>query len=231
MLDRCFQFPQSAEYGRVIAKNKIYDKAKSSTELKSLLTRQAEQIRWCYKLATTTINLPESNGIQEIQIITIDQKGMNLDEKILQALDRSIPSPLIFELKWHQKIRYAASYKRPSEAIAGKWVNSTYFYSPWLDANSEPQTIPIVLSIGTLYESLLQELMPLPKRDNEQMQDLVDRTELWLQKCREANLLEKRRDRQKQFKRKVELNQAYNALLAEIEALACTTAETKTENE
>lgn len=225
MMTSAFQFPTAAQYGRVIAKSKFYEKATSSSALKNLLTRQAEQIRWSYKLAPGTTNIPESSGVQEIQIITIEQKEVELDEKILQAMDRTIPSPVMYELKCRNKMRYAASYKRPSETDKSKWVNSAYFYSAWLDSNHECKTMPVALSLGALYELLLQELMQLPRFPGEQMQEFVTRVELWQSKNREAELLKKRRDREKQFKHKVELNQMYNALLAEIEALAQNTAE------
>ena len=88
---------------------------------------QVGEIVWKYKLSPETINLPARNGINEIQVFEIVLKTPELDEAVLQSMDKAIPFPLLFQLIHGEQIRFAASYKRPSDADSSKWVIEASF--------------------------------------------------------------------------------------------------------
>ncbi len=214
-----YNFPKAAEFGRNIAKNKIYQHATPNTKVKNLFVQQIEKMTWAYKLSPATINLPASEGVQEIQIFTISLKTGELSQDVLNAIDKAIPSPILFELKYGGKTRYAASYKRPSEADKSKWVISSYFQSGWINDNAKVSELPVVLNMGALYQSFLSNLSPLPFRKGENLNSLVSRVDLLCVKEREAEKLESRINREKQYNRRVELNRNLNLLKKEIKEL------------
>lgn len=214
-----YNFPKATAFGRMLAKSKIYDHATPTAKVKELFVKEVEKIIWLHKLSPATINLPDSDGVQEIQVFSILLRTGELSQEVLHTIDKAIPSPILFELKYGGKIKYAASYKRPSEADKSKWVVSSYFFSDWMKEGSSATELPVVLNMGALYHSLLTSLSPLPFRQGEKLGDLVTRVDLLRTKEREAEKVESRIKKEKQFNRRVELNRTLNALKQEIENL------------
>ena len=214
-----YAFPKAAAFGRMLAKSKIYQHASPTSKVKELFVAQVEKIIWAYKLSPATINLPASNGVQEIQVFTVSLRTGELSFDVLQTIDKAIPSPILFVLSYNGKYRYTAAYKRPSEADKNKWVVSSYFQSEWMNDDTEKIELPVVLNMGALYQSFLKGLSPLSFRKGESLDSLVSRVNQLRVKEREAVKLENRIKKEKQFNRRVELNRALNELKAEIKDL------------
>ena len=206
----------------MLPKSTIYDHAAPNSKIKELFVQEVEKIIWSYKLSPATINLPASDGVREIQIVTIALKTAELSQKVLYTMDKAIPSPILFELKHCGRTQYTACYKRPSETDNSQWVVSAYFKSA--DCADErrlehPKALPVVLNMGALYEALLLDLLPLKKRDGEKLDALVQRADILRSKESEAAVLLGRVNKEQQFNRRVALNRTLNALKAEIEEL------------
>src|SRR5687768_11389208 len=122
-----FIYPKQSEISRVVPKTKIYAHAKVSKRIKELFATQIGQIIWKYKLSPETINLPPRSGIQEVQVFEITLKSGDIDEAVLHAIDRAIPFALVYQIVHDAQTRFAASYKRPSEADSSKWVIGSTF--------------------------------------------------------------------------------------------------------
>jgi hypothetical protein len=214
-----FAFPEKARVGRMVPKNRIYAHAASTTALKDLFVRQVDRITWAYKLSPETINLPPGKAVKEFQVFTVALKTGKLKEEILAAIDRAIPSPILFEVVYGPRLRYWAAYKRPSEADGSKWVISRYFSSEWLPREGETSPLPVALDLDALYHSLLKGLLPFSLRPEESMDDFVQRTDRIGVLEREAEKVALRLKREKQFNRKVEINRELKKLTREIQAL------------
>lgn len=217
-------YPRQAAFGRVVPKNKIYERSGANTRLKDLFVEQVEQIVWQYKLAPETINLPARPGVPEIQIFSIQLRATELHEDVLRCIDGAVQFPILFELNQGQgeqaKTQVAAAYKRPSEADASRWVLSSYFTSNWMPAATARTAMPLALDMAHLYSVLLQGLMPLPARPHEALPDWVARIEQAASKRREVEKAQARLAREKQFNRKVEINAALRQLKSELEQLS-----------
>lgn len=214
-----FAYPKQAEFGRTLPKNKIYEHSQSNAALRRLLVRQVDHIVWQYKLAPETVNLPARPGVPEIQVFSIALKTPELSEEVLRCIDQAIPFPIFHLLTFENRIKTAAAYKRPSEADAGRWVVGAYFAAPWQPADSARAPLPVALDLGGLYEQMLRQLMPLPPRAEESLQQQVERLAHIRAKQSECLKMEARLQREKQFNRKVEINAQLRALQAEIERL------------
>lgn len=162
-----FSYPAKAAFGRVIPKSRIYEHGRLAKSLRERFVSQVDRITWAYKLAPETINLPEAPGVAEIQVIEILQRHEALDASVLAAIDKAIPTPLMFQLRHQQRERLAAAYKRPSEADKAKWVVGEHFIGPWQSGDAPRQPLPIALNLGALYEQLLRHLIPHPARAGE----------------------------------------------------------------
>lgn len=213
-------YPKQATFGRVLPKNKIYEHSGANTRLKDLFVEQVEQIVWQYKLAPETINLPAKPGVPEVQIFRIVVKTAELSVDVLKCIDGAVQFPIVFELEHEGTIKVIAAHKRPSEADASKWVVSDYFSTGWIPANSERSDMPLVLDLAGLYEALLQRLIPLAPRDQENFSALVERLEGVRAKQREIEKVRTKLAKEKQFNRKVEINAALRQLNNELEELS-----------
>lgn len=215
-----FAYPRQAEFNRVLPKSKIYAHAKPSKAVKGLFVSQIGEIVWKYKLSPETINLPARHGITEIQVFEIALKGEELDEDVLRTIDKAIPFPILFQLTHGDRIRFATSYKRPSDADSTKWVIEASFMTDWLPAGQERPSLPVALDLANLYEHLIHRHLPLPPRAGETLRDHVARHMAIQAKEKECERLEGRLNREKQFNRKVEMNAALRTLRQELATLA-----------
>lgn len=205
-----FDYPNAAAFGRVVPKNRIYEHAGVGTALRDLFVTQVDQIVWKYKLAPETTNLAATKAVSEIQVFGISLRTGKLDEEVLRAIDRAIPFPLIFELGWSGKRKAVAAFKRPSDADSTKWVVSAYFSTDWTPDDAPRRPLPLVLSLGGLYDVLLTALMPNVAVEEEHafedIQTRVARMEAIRAKTREVEWIKDRLAREKQFNKRVAIN-------------------------
>lgn len=216
-------YPVQAAFGRVLPKTKLYEYSKANTRLKDLLVKQVEQIVWACKLAPETVNLAARPGVAEIQVFRLKLKAQDLHQDVLRCIDWAIPFPILFELAYADRLQVVAAYKRPplsdENADASRWVVSDYFASDWLPAEVERVPMPVSLHMAGLYEQLLQRLIPLQKRPEESLDELVARVERARAKQRELDMVAARLDREKQFNRKVQINAKLRQIKTELEEL------------
>jgi hypothetical protein len=215
-----FSYPSQAAFNRPIPKAKFYERAKLSPSVKARFVSEMSQVVWSYKLAPETINIIPSEAIQEIQVFSVTLKGDTIDEGVLRAIDRSIPSPIIFEVYRAKEARTVAAFKRPSESDSASWVVADYFQSAWSPSDSDRRSLPLALNMGSLYEQILRTLAPIEGRPDEPLQALSDRYAVLRAKHLERERLSAKLKAEKQFNRKVELNALVRQIEAEISDLS-----------
>ncbi len=214
-----FTYPPQALFDRVIPKSKIYAHAKPGKAVKALFVSSLGEIVWKYKLSPETINLPARHGVSEIQVFDLSLKTPELHPSVLRTIDRVIPFPILFQLTHGDRIRFAASWKRPSEADAAKWVIEASYLTPWQAASDARPPLPVALDLASLYEQLIRRHLPLPPRPGESLKEQVARILAIEAKEKACQQIESRLNREKQFNRKVELNGTLRSLRAELSNL------------
>lgn len=214
-----FAYPKQAEFNRVVPKSKIYAHARATKRVKELFVSEVAEILWKYKLSPETTNLPAKHGITEIEVFEIALKTPEIDEAVIQAIDRAIPFPLLYQLTHGDQIRFAASFKRPSDSDSSKWVLGACFQTHPQSIEIKRPPLPIALDLAGLYEEIVRRHIPLPCRSGESLSEQVARYLAIKAKLRERRQLEGRLSQEKQFNRKVELNSELRALNAEVTSL------------
>jgi hypothetical protein len=201
-----FFYPAKAAFNRVLPKAKIYANAKPSKSIKGKFVSQIGEIVWKYKLSPDTTNLPSRDGFTEIQIFEIILKEPDLSPEVLCVIDKVIPYPIFFRLRYEEQVKGVAAFKRPAADGSGKWVIEEYFETEWADVTTLAMPLPMALDLKTLYEQMLFAYINLPPRNGETLESMVERVRLIRKYRRELQTLEVKMKSEKQFNRKVELN-------------------------
>ena len=220
-----YHYPSTAKVDKIIPKNKFYQRGSANHRIERLFVEQVESIRWAYKLSPHTINLNDSETIKEIQIFSIVSRVERLDTEVLQFIDKLIPSPIIFEIVFEDKIKVIATYKRQSQADSQKVVLGKYYATDWQDP-TQREDLPIVFGIADLYEYFIERLLlatneaspnvvlipnietNLSKttRKIDSIEEKIAHAEKVALLTKQINELQKRIYKEKQFNRQVEMN-------------------------
>lgn len=215
-----FAWPSRAAVTRVLPKTKVYEHGRPGSALRGLFVAQVEQIMWAYKLAPETINLSRGLGVPEIEVFQVVLKVPVLDDAVLRCIDRAIPFPLLFELRFEGRSKAVAAYKRPSEVDPAQWVLGDYFSGPWQDDALSRTNLPLALDLTALYHQLLRTYLPIVARPRESLRDQMDRlTELRTTQAASRKLATQLAQ-EKQFNRKVELNARLRTIRHQLDNLS-----------
>ena len=201
-----FDYPTKARFGRKIPKSKLYENASVNTKLKDKFVNQIEKIVWQYKLAPDTLNLDATDKVPEIQIFDVFLKTKEVDQVLLEVIDKAIPLPIIFQIHKGNKVKIKAAYKRPSESANNKWVIESYFESEWLDKDTAKQPMPQALDLGKLYEQILKSLMPAEVISGKTSQTIDQQVSM----IKQINLLQKELDKlNSKYKKEKQANRQF----------------------
>ena len=219
---KLYKFPQQAKVDRLIPKNKFYEQGKANTKLEQLFVDQVENIRWAYKLASSTIHLQDQEDLKEIQIFRVKSRVEDLDVSILSFIDKLILTPIIFEVVYQDKVKVVATYKRLNQANKTKAVIGQYYASEWLEDHDRVE-LPLYLKLADLYEHFIAQILPITSSEDSGDDDESVSIELQLQKAQQLESLQKQLDKlksklrnERQFNRKVELNKKVSELESQL---------------
>ena len=219
---KLYKFPQQAKVDRLIPKNKFYEQGKANSKIEQLFVNQVENIRWAYKLASSTIHLQDQEDLKEIQIFRVKSRVEDLDVSILSFIDKLILTPIIFEVVYQDKVKVVATYKRLNQADKTKAVIGQYYASEWLEDHDRVE-LPLYLKLADLYEHFIAQILPITSSEDSGDDDESVSIELKLQKAQQLESLQKQLDKlksklrnEKQFNRRVELNKQLQNLQLQI---------------
>jgi len=208
---KLYQYPHNAYVGTNIPKNRLYQQGKGGAAIEQLFIDEIERITWQFKLSAATLNLQVDEKLPEFQIFHIQARVPQISESILHYIDKQIPSPIIFEIEYRNKITVAAAYKRISQADGNKSVQDRYYFSDGLPADTSRQPLPFYLKLSDLYAHLIDRLLPLSANANimpsENIQQRLIQAQERQQLQKQIDQLKSRIKKEKQFNRQAELNQ------------------------
>ncbi|MDH4481518.1 MAG: DUF4391 domain-containing protein, partial [Rhodoferax sp.] len=187
-----FAWPPQAAVGRTVPKSKIYAHAKPTSVLRALFVEQVESITWAYKLSPETINLPAKPAVPEIEVFEVALKQPDVSHSVLRRIDKAMPRPILFNLRFEGHTQPIAAYKRPSDAASDQWVLGDYHAAPWQKDGEARPALPMALDLQGLYEQLLRQHLASPARAGESLRDQLDRLTALAVKRAEADKFEAR---------------------------------------
>jgi hypothetical protein len=218
MRDVMYRWPPAAEFNRRIPKDKFYGRGTTNSAVKEKFVEEVARITWAYKLATATINLPDSKDVPEVQVFEVAAKAEDVSDQVLAAIDKAIPSPILFEIvrdhDGQRETRLVAAHKKIGH---GAPKISGYFTTGWLPPGAERQRLPTAITLPDLYSALLTPLTEVQIPSGEGMEDVADRLKTVSKLERQVKTLERKIRTEKQLNRRVELNRALKTARAELD--------------
>lgn len=207
--------PRTTEVNKIIAKDKIYDKADVSNALKQSFIKDVDRIVWANKIAPATMNIT-AGRIDEIQVFHIRLKNPSIHQKILETIDKAVPYVIVYVLEYEERFQCWIGYKEKSANNTVSVVK--YFHDEWAD---QPSLSINGTKTDTIYENLLASLSSTIKPDEESsdLKEQVKKTVLIDALEKDIKNLTAKMFKEKQFNRQVELNNRLRALNSQLKEL------------
>ncbi|GAA3361974.1 DUF4391 domain-containing protein [Saccharopolyspora gregorii] len=207
-----YRWPHAGRFGRVVPKTKFYEHGQVSTSVRDKFVAEVQRIVWAYKLAESTINLAGTTEVPEIQVFRIDAKHDDVSEAVLNAIDKAVKTPIIFEIsrcvEGLRQARTVAAHKELGSRIPKL---GTYYTGDWQPADADRHAPPTAIDLAALHTALLEPLIPLAARPGEGLSGMTARLERTRKVEREIAALERRIRSEPQLNRKVELRRTLKA--------------------
>lgn len=216
MTDLLYRWPEPAKFGRVVAKNKFYERGAVSAVVRERFVGEVERITWAYKLAEETINLPSSDDVPEIQVLVIEARRSDVSQDVLIAIDKAIRQPIIFEVVSSLGTRMTGS---PKQLGTGTPKLGAYYTTAWLTDEGPREALPTAIDLAGLYAAIMEPLAQVSVRPGEDVSDVAARLDRVRRLEREVAALERKLRTEPQFNRKIDLRRTLMTKQAELSAL------------
>lgn len=211
--------PDRALLNRRIPKAKFYEQIGVDSKLERKFIDEIDNIIWKYKLSQETTNLKPTKKVEEIQVLEISLKEKYISKEVLENIDRVIPYPILYILKYKDNIKLSISYKERNKIDENKMVVHSYYQSEWIKEYELAVDILKGLSLEDVYDNLLRQLIPIENTLEDDIEKLIKLNEKQESLKKEIEKLEKKVKREKQFNRKVDLNIELQKKKKELEEL------------
>lgn len=213
-----FGLPKSTYFGKLVPKNKFYDKLTIDKKTERSFIDRIQTIRWVHKLSADTLNVEKGSSVKEVEVFLIKLKTSELDLNVLRQIDNQLHYHLIFILEYEDKYQLWTSYKEESVNMAFKV--GKYYHTDWVTEETFSLRID-GLNIDMVYENLVRQIAgdALLKENNESLKETVERRSAQEKLEKEITKLRAKVRKEKQFNRQVELNKQLKTLVKKLEEI------------
>jgi len=191
------KLPESAKVNKFIPKTQFYNRAFVGKKLKDDFVNKIQKITWKYKLAENTLNISKTENIEEIQIFEIELKERIVPKNILQIIDKVIPYPILFIIIFQDERQYVISLKENG-------IASNYYFSEW---NEDIDFDFTGTTLEKVYQKIIKKFISGVKKEEKDFNDIIKEDSKLKSTQDEIKKLESKLSKEKQFNRKVKINQ------------------------
>ncbi|MBQ7265670.1 MAG: DUF4391 domain-containing protein [Firmicutes bacterium] len=213
-----FALPEGTYFGKLVPKNKFYDKLTIDKKLERSFIDQIVSIRWIHKLSADTLNVEKGSIVEEVEVFHIKLKTKELDLNVLRQMDKQLHYHLIFILEYEEQYQLWTGYKE--ESINTAFKVGEYYHTDWVRTDTFDLKIN-GLNMDTVYEDLVRQIAgnTLARENGESLKESVERQQARDKLKKEIDKLRAKVRKKKQFNRQVELNKQLKTLVKQLEEL------------
>ena len=196
------ELPKRCLVNKFIPKKTFYDKLGVSTAIKDDFVKNVDKIVWLYKLSEDTIGISKTKEVEEIEIFEIILGEKKLSKNIINTMSKLIPYKILFVIKYNSEVCY------------GVKVEDLYF-SGWnekIDFNFSGINLEIVFE--NIVKTIIKEL-----DNNKDFIEIINDKSKKEETDKKIKQLKNKIKQERQFNKKVELNQKLRNLEEEMEEI------------
>lgn len=214
------ELPATTLVQKRIPKQKFYEHLTVSQQIRRSFIEQIQSIIWKNKLSPDVLNVERGESVTEIEFIELVLREKVVNREILELIDREIPYHIVFFLHVQEEFQAHIGYKELSCGKNAFKVAASY-HTEWLAWEDLPLALH-GLNLDTIYENFVRQIAGDRLRAGEQhipLHEAVEREKQRQQLRRQITLLEHRIQREKQFRKQVEMRDTLRKLRAKLETL------------
>lgn len=164
-------------------------------------------------LSQDTMNLTATGKVQEIYIFDIELDTKTVPTLFISSLDKAINLHTVFILRYENEQMLYGCFKEQTE----KGVKLGKYYGTDWTTDTTPIPLPLnVTCIDDIYTAIIDELIPITANVGEETSDFVARYDRINKLKKEIEKKQKQVDKERQSKRRFELNDELKALKKEL---------------
>lgn len=210
---KLFDLPRRMEFRRVVPKN-AFDSFLTSKQ-RQLFTDQIKRITWTHKLSTETSNLI-SKEVQEIQLFKIELKQRLEIYKVMELMQKYIPYHIVCWVEYEGEGYLTTAAKHAHPTIANTSVLDWTFKGDWVNSQEASYAFKLHESLDYVFKDLCDQLSKVEGAKEQSLNLVIEQNQRQAQLLKEKERLEKAIKREKQFNKKVELNQRLKKVKSKI---------------
>ncbi|MCD8206969.1 MAG: DUF4391 domain-containing protein [Bacteroidales bacterium] len=189
-----------------------------NTKMRRHFTDDIENITWIASLVSETLNVSESEEVDEIAAFVVKLKKEDITNDIFVVIDTMMPRHTVFILEYSDYARLLINYK---ERISGGNTEKRYriikTYRTEFAKKEEVRLTISGLSMDSVYASLVRQIagdnIKFPDRN---LRDAVEKTEIYDKMLKEAEALRNKLNAECQPNKKFDLHKELIKVEAEI---------------
>lgn len=212
--------PKRTLYDKKIPKNKFYKEIGTDSKLESKFIHEVDYIVWKHKLSKETTNLEPTKEVEEIQVFEVFLKTENLSKGVLENIDRVIPYPILYILRFNDKNKLVIAYKEKNKLDENRMVIHSYYETKWVKEDEINIDILSGLTLKDVYDNIIRQLLPIESNIEDDIEDLIELNQRIEALKKDIEKLEKKMHREKQFNKKVDINRELRSKIKELNSLA-----------
>lgn len=197
-----FNLSKNCVINKFLPKTLFYKKLGLSTTLKDEFVNLIEKIIWKYKLSEDTLGITKTEKVEEIQIFELHLKEKKLPKNIIKAITKAIPYKILFIIYYKEEFCYSIK----AEEI---------YFSEW---NEKININFYGLNLETVYENIVKSIIK-EENTSKDFEIVIENKNKEIKLSKELEQLRNKMKLEKQFNKKVELNQKLKEKERELEVI------------
>lgn len=190
-----FKLPKKCYVNKFIPKKVLYEKVGVSSNAKEEFINLVERITWLYKLSEDTIGLTKTEDIEEIQIFQIDLKEKKVPTNVIKTITKGVQYKVLFVIKYQEDYCYSIKVE---DIYNSEWNDNIEF-----NFNA--------INLRTVYENIVKKIIKEENNENA-FSKIIEDNEYKKELEKKITKLQQKIKSEKQFNKKVALNEELNKL-------------------
>lgn len=178
-------------------------------------------IYWKNKIAPSTTNLAAGTNVTELQVFEIRLSGNELDESVLELIDKKIPYHILFLLEYEGKHQAWIGYKEASASASSVFKVGQYYHTEWMKEEELPVKVE-GLNVDAVYENFVRQIAGAQLQQaeaGESLKETVERDAKIRDLKKQIAVLQTKIRKEKQLNRQMEMNKELKKLKKELQLL------------